>query len=269
MRGIPSAVEDPRIIFDELLAEWPLFASNSEFYQPAARRGKRFLGSDVARISAVIGLVRHVYDTAGTIALLIDNERINGSIPLVRSAYESALTAVWLVQSRDQHGITAFLHEYTRGRRALQRDALQAASDVFRAGAVNIPNADPTLYEDKLDSTQQFRQMCVDLKPGGLDAYIFYRILSGYSHASMHIVDLYFGESEEAVPHKRRSASEALTPAMLLYLTASSLVWAGRAYSYLSKSSDHRRALRMAAARLGINPELQLSDSYYARHMRQ
>ena len=110
-----------------------------------------------------------------------------------------------------------------------------------------------------------YRGETIDLMPGGVDAYVLYRILSGYSHASMNIVDLYFAENGKPIPEKRQVANEALAPATLIYLTSCSLVWAGRAFSYLTKDSEHRRIIRNSAARLGVNPELQLSDNYYKR----
>lgn len=263
---MPAGAEDPRIVFDELLNGWAGHSSVESFYQPAARRGKKFEANDIARITVVIGLVNHVYDTARAIALLVDSEQTNAAVPLVRSVYESALTAVWVVQSRDHDGITAFIHEYTRGRKALQDDALKSATRAFRETAGNIPNADPSLYEGSADSARQFRQICLDLNPGGVDAYILYRVLSGYSHATMNVVDLYFDERDDGTVVKLLEASEALEPAPLIMLTACSLAWAGRAFSYLSNDAAHRSVVRKAALKLGINPEPQLSENYYQRH---
>ena len=224
------------------------------------------MGKDVSRVSAVIGLARHAHDTAGAAALLLEDGHTNSAVPLVRLTYEDALTAVWLVQSHDHHGITAFMHEYARGRRALRADASLAASAVFREGADQVTDADPSPYEDKLDSFQQFRQLCLDLNPGGVDAYLLYRVLSGYSHASVNVADLYLEEAEGGVPGKRDEPKEALSPALLYYLLACSLVWVGRAFTYLSHDRAHRSLLRRSARRLGVNSEPQLSESYHKRH---
>ncbi len=75
-----------------------------------------------------------------------------------------------------------------------------------------------------------------------------------------------FDEREDGTVVKLRDANEALEPGPLVMLTACSLAWAGRAFSYLSKDKAHRSAIRNAAAQLGINPEPQLSDNYYQRH---
>ncbi|WP_312674380.1 DUF5677 domain-containing protein [Microbacterium sp.] len=108
MTADPGAL---RTQIDELLVEWAEREQATTMHQPAARRGQRFTGPDIARISAVIGLARHVHDTARAIVLLLDAGHEAAATPLVRLAYESALTSAWLVQSTEQHGVLAFLHE--------------------------------------------------------------------------------------------------------------------------------------------------------------
>ncbi len=254
-------------VLEELLNSWPAFsAATADFHQPAARRGKRFENPDVARIATVIGLSRHVYDTVEAANLLIQSERDNAAIPLVRMAYETALTAVWLVQSKGHHGITAFMREYSRSRKALQQDAAKATSAAFREGAASVADADPDLYPEEIDSVQRFRQVCLDLTPGGADAYVIYRVLSAYSHSSLSAAELYIAKHESGVPGRRDRPDRALSRALLQYLMACSLVWAGRAFSYLSHDKAHRSVLRQAARRLGITSELQLGPNYHQRH---
>lgn len=157
MNGSNSVSDaNPRVVLDELLNDWSEYSDVEDFRPPRERRGKRLDGSDVSLIATIIGLVNHAYDTAKASVILLDGGHENASLPLVRAVYETALIAVWLVQSRDHQGITAFLHEYARGRRALQKDARLAASQVFREGADGLPDADPSLYDDRLDSMQQF-----------------------------------------------------------------------------------------------------------------
>ncbi len=258
--------ENSRLVLDELLSDWAEFSEVDDFHPQRDRRGKPLDGRDVSLIAAIIGLGNHAYDTARAAATLLDDGQLNASLLLVRTVYETALTAVWLVQAKDHQGITAFLHEYARGRGALQRDARSAASKVFREGAEGLPDADPSLYEDKLDSMRNFQQVCEDLHPGGIDAYILYRILSGYSHPSAAIVDLYIDQHTDGSPVKRQQAKPALEPDLLCFTLSAALVWAGRAFSYLSKSKAHRSALRSAARKLGIPAEIQLSERYLMRH---
>lgn len=256
---------NPRVVLDELLEDWPEFSDVEDFRPPRDRRGKHLEGRDVSLIASTIGLVNHAFDTAEASVLLLDNGHENASLPLVRAVYETAITAAWLVQAKEHEGITAFLHEYARGRRALQKDALLAASQVFREGAVDLPNVDPSPYEDKIDSMQWFKQVCEDLHPAGIDAYILYRILSGYSHPSATIVDFYIHQRADGSPMKRPSGAPTFDSDLLYFLLSASLV-AGRAFSYLSDSKPHRSALRSAARRLGITAEIKLSEKYYQRH---
>lgn len=257
---------NPRVVLDELLEDWPEFSDVEDFCPPRDRRGKHLEGRDVSLIASTIGLVNHAYDTAEASVLLLDNGHENASLPLVRAVYETAITAVWLVQAKEHEGITAFLHEYARGRRALQNDVLIAASQVFREGATDLPNVDPSPYEDKIDSMQRFKQVCEDLHPAGVDAYILYRILSGYCHPSATVADQYIGQHTNGSLVKHPKGKTTFESDLLYFLLSASLVWAGRAFSYLSDSKPHRSALRSAARRLGITAEIKLSEKYYQRH---
>lgn len=262
--------EELRRHVDELLEEWDDAGAPQPLHQPSVRQGKKFTGADAARLTSVFGLARHTHETARSIIVLLDARHHSTVATLVRAAYETALTAAWLVQSVGNHGITAFLHEYTRSRTALRNDALKAASAVFRDGAVDVADTDMTPYEGSLDSARQFGQVCEDLAPGGKDAYILYRILSSYSHPTVRTVDLYFGppQAGTTMPLYRKTPDVPLTREMLLFLTASALVWSARAYSYLTKDQAHRNSLRRRARALNIQDELHLSDTYRQRHAR-
>lgn len=269
MSSIAEEAELYRVV-RELGEIWLEFDGGQSLHQPAARRGKKFLGSDVARMTAVWGLACHVHQTAQAILLLFDHGMANQAIPLVRVVYENALTAVWLVQSKDQHGITAFLHEYNRTRAALKKDALEAVSETFREGAPDIVDADPAEFKGAFDSVQRFGDICLDLTPGGKDAFIYYRILSSYCHASPNVADLYFQplDDEGGVP-RYVGEQEALDAPLLLFLTAASMVWAGRAFTYLTRNKQHGNQIRKVARELGVNAELQLSEHYHRRHLRR
>lgn len=265
-----TEVSELRPLVSDLGDTWLEFDGAQSLHQPAARRGKKFLGSDLARMTAVWGLACHVYETARAIVVLLDSGMPNQAMPLVRLAYENALTTAWLVQSKDQHGIKAFVHEYNRTRAALKKDALEAVSATFREAAPDIADANPSEFEGSIDSVQRFRGICLDLSPGGMDAYIYYRILSSYSHASLNISDLYFQLPDgDAKAPNYVGQQEALGKPVLLFLTAASMVWAGRAFTYMTQNKQHRNRIRKAAQRLGINSELQLSAHYHRRHLKK
>lgn len=263
-----TSEEELREHYAELVFEWDTKGQPQPLHQPAARKGQRLTGSDIARMTAVAALARHVHDTAKAILLLIDADQANAATALVRQAFEDALTAAWLVQSRDQHGVLAFLHEHARSRSNLKTSAMKAINDTLRDNADTITGTDMAPYKGSLDNARQFAQICEDLTPGGYDAYVLYRILCSYSHATVQVVDLYFAPAQlgESVPQYREDPDSTLPTSTLLYLTVCSMVWSARAYSYLTHDKEHRNSLRRRARDLGTSDELHLSQKYHERH---
>jgi hypothetical protein len=262
-----------REIIDHLQEQWQLHgAPGTTLHQPAARRRRPLVGMDLARLAVVHGLVRHVHETAKAVALLLDHDHVNASIPLVRQMYECALTAVWLVQSREDHGIKALLAEHVRNRKSMQREARKASSQTFREGADDIADTDIDAVAGSFDSVKSFQGLCLDLSPGGTDAYIYYRVLSTYSHASLGVTDLYYSTSTPGGPKETHSLPVARRPldtSTLSFFTAISMVWGARAFTYISRDQTHRSILRSAGHQLEIDPEIDLSEFYWKRHQAQ
>lgn len=253
---------------DELFEHWKAVeAENRPLSQPAARRTARFSRKDLARLAIVKGLACYVFDTGKAISTLHGAGQTNAMIPLVRLAYESALNVSLLVQSLEQHGVDAFLYEYSRQRAALQKNAARSPSEVFREGAPDVSGTDGSPFKDSNDSVQHFYQVCEDLTPGGPDAYLYYRLLSAYSHPGVSVTDLYFVDNDQpGLPTFLGEAKEALPEGMLLFFTAASLLWSARAYSYLTRDVDGRDLLRSIGRRIGVADSLTLSDTYHRRH---
>lgn len=262
---------DLHTLIEGLLNQWDVAGKPQTLHQPAARKGQRITGNDVARVTSVYGLARHVHELARAVCLLLSQEHTNAAIPLVRTLYENALTAAWLVQSEGDHGIRAFVHEHARIRRALQNDAFRAASEVFREGASEIADTDPTPYLGSADSVRNFHDVCLDLKPAGKDAFIYFRLFSNFSHASPKVADLYFERTTDksGPPTYLHEPEDGVPVNVLLFFTAASLVWAARAYSYLLKDKQYRSFLRSCARELGVDAELKLSEHYYQRHAKR
>lgn len=240
---------------------------NPRLMQPAARNGARFSAKDLARISIVKGLACSVFDTARAIRTLHDSGQLNAMIPLVRLVYESAMNVSLLAQSFDQHGVDAFLAEYSRQRTALQSTAAKSPSEIFREGAPDVSGVDGSAFKGTHDSVRRFDLVCDDLTPGGPDAYLYYRMMSAYSHPGVAITDLYFDDIDQpGLPLFHAKAREALPEGMLLFFTAASLLWSARAYSYLTHSKDDRNFLRALGRKLGVTDSLTLSETYRRRH---
>jgi hypothetical protein len=219
-------------------------------------------------MESVVGLARHVHETVRAIRLLIDGDHANAAIPLVRLAYECALTATWLVQSENHDGVKAFMHEYTRQQTNLQSVLRRSIVEIFREGADDVADTNMEAHLGSADNARRFDLICEDLAPGGTDAYIYYKALSSVSHAGIPVVDLYFSTPQpgQRVPPPRRKPARALGEDLLLFLSNASMVWSGRAVSYISKNQAYRSSLRRAARQLGVTSEIQLSSAYRKRH---
>lgn len=257
-----------RHLTGQLLNAWDAEGHPTQISQPRARSGKKITTTDIARMECVIGLTRHVHETARAIDLLISSGHINSAVPLVRLVYECALTATWLVQSENEDGVKAFMHEYTRQQKSLQSTLERAVTATFRSQWKDVADTDMSSYIGSADNARRFDQICEDLAPGGTDAYVYYRMLSGASHAGVRVVDLYFSPPPvgEIMPPPRQRPDTAFDGTFLQFLTNAAMVWGGRAVSYLSKNPSYRRTLRNAATQLEITSEIALSDVYRTRH---
>lgn len=257
-----------RELMDELLDAWDSQGHPTEMSQPRARSGKPIITADVARMECVVGLARHVNETARAIRLLVDSGHGNSAVPLVRLVYECALTATWLVQTENEDGVKAFLHEYTRQQVNLESVLKRAMAVTFHDGVGDVADTNLDAYVGSADNARRFDLICEDLAPGGTDAYIYYKALSSFSHAGVRIVDLYFSAPgpEQHVPPPRRRPDTALGDDLLMFLTDACMVWSGRAVTYISKNAPYRSTIRRSAQKLEITSEIQLSDAYQTRH---
>ncbi|MFL1999549.1 DUF6988 family protein [Microbacterium sp. A1-JK] len=257
-----------RDLTGRLLNAWDAEGHPTQISQPRARSGKKITTTDVARMECVIGLTRHVHETARAIDVLLSSGHSNPAVPLVRLVYECALTATWLVQSENDDGVKAFMHEYTRQQKSLQSTLEREMTGTFRDRSVDVADTDMSAYLGSADNVRRFDLICEDLAPGGSDAYVYYRVLSSLSHAGVPVVDLYFSppQAGEVMPPPRQQPDTALDSAFLQFLTNAAMVWSGRAVSYLSKNLSYRRTLRNAATQLEITSEIALSDVYRKRH---
>lgn len=258
-----------RDVIDELQDAWREHGDADLLHQPAARRDRPFTSEDVARVAIVHGWARHLHETAKAVVLLLDNEMTNAALPLVRQMYECALSAVWVVQSQEQHGVRAIISEHVRTRRAFAREAEKAESPTFRESAGEIADIEARDDLASNDNARQFRDICLDLTPAGVDAYIYYRVMSSYSHASLAVSDLYYKKADPdrgPLPYRLPEAQAAIPADSLLYFVAISLVWAARAYAYTSRDQTHRSIIRRLARTLEVNSEIQLSAHYRRRH---
>jgi len=255
-------------LLDELLEAWDTDGRPTVLRQRRAKGNRKLSTFDLALMWCVLGLTHHVHETARSIKLLVDAGHYNSAIPLVRAVYECALTAVWLAQSKDDDAVKAYLHEHSRQRYWTSAHMKRAVVATFRENASKVADVDMSMFAGSQDKAGKFDKLCDDLTPGGAEAYTLYRILSSLSHAGVGVVDLYWyaPTSDSDLPRARPKPRRALSTDVLLFLTADSMVWSGRAVSYLSKNNSYRSVLRDVARQLEITSEIQLSEVYHKRH---
>jgi hypothetical protein len=105
-------------------------------------------------------------------------------------------------------------------------------------------------------AARKFIERCNDLQPGGVQAYVNYRFLSGFSHPSHFLIDQYLDMAEGATEPTLRKAARAWHPATGLYLLTESLIWAGRAVSLCEVERRRETQLEKAAQELNVPLDL-------------
>lgn len=219
-----------------------------------------------AHIPMTYGFAAHAHLLGETAVDLVEQGKVLQAYPLVRLVYECALRAQWMALSKDAP--EAISNEMARSQRAISLDLAKAGSAILRDGAGTLPYEDAEKLETTAnEAARSFRQMCLELEPGGTDAYVYYRLLSEYSHASLQVTDCYVIES--------RSGAES--PASLLaevkqrdrWMPAGfvvwSLIWAGSAFDYLVAGHPRRRELQVFAERTGVPAMLRLKPEVAQR----
>jgi hypothetical protein len=168
--------------------------------------------------------------------------------------YEAAITAQWIARTTD--GAEAFINEDVRQRRnhAKTLEESLAQPDV----AANIKSQLVDQLETRA-TARAFSSVCDDLAPGGAEAYIVYRMLSQYSHASVLLIDSYLQTHDGATGVALRAIPAEADAGTWAAVLASSLVWAAGALDDMTKHHPRREQLHQAAADLGISARLDLS----------
>lgn len=194
--------------------------------------------------------------------MLADAGLVLEAMPTVRSLYEHALTAQWVGQYED--GAAGFTNEYLRARRNTVETLLRTGLKNAREKAERMEDIHQweAIPSDADKPARHFGVLCRELNVND-ELYSYYRIMSAMAHPTGHIVDSYLETVDPIVVRREPQGHERATP--WLYMCCVSLVLAGRAFDWLDRSHPRREELRRAARTLGIKPELQLSEAFYAR----
>ncbi len=228
-------------VIDELRLAW---SSPHEQTELEIRGGTR------AKVPVVFGLAAHAFRLAGPAVRLLEQGQVVEAMPQLRAIFECAITAQWTVQMAE--GEAALVNEEVRQRRALVRTMTAASRSLGQlAGDVVVGEGIPTRTNV---STRQFHQVCLDLEPGGEDAYAIYRMMSQMAHASAFTIDAYLRLDDG--PAGFALDVEPVQPDAEAYLgiLAYCLVWSARAVDLLDKNKHYRPRL------LRLTRELQISS---------
>lgn len=254
-------VSDPKAITEiarSLIDSWDGHEGKREF----AQRGQ---APSPARFVTIYGLTAHAYRLGSVVLDLLDDGRELECFPVLRLAYECAIKTQWVAQAGD--GAEAFVNESLRQRRAAAKTLAAGGSEIMRdAGQRMLSEEDENHATSSNAQARYFEQMCTDLTPGGHELYAYFRLLSGYSHATAYIIDAYI----DPTPDRRnvralRQHAQPSDGTTWRYFVALSLVLAGRAVDYIDVTHARRSELREAARRLGIPSELHLTHAARTR----
>lgn len=237
---------------DELLEGWDTFCKNVRV-TPVATGARRGHNRTMPQFVVVISLVTHVHAVAKVLRSAMQGGAITvAHMPLVRSIYEATLTAVWCDEVPD--GAAAIMKEEGRQRRNLE-SAMQSVASF--AAAKPMPHVDWADVETPSAAQgRSFEKLAEDV---GLDgAYVFFKILSNYSHATVRVVDEYLLEDDGDLGMRFRAEPDPLCGEAWTHLVAACLVWAGMLANYCDAARTRRNELRAIARRLGIKPELPI-----------
>ncbi|MBY6687520.1 hypothetical protein HQ305_20005 [Rhodococcus sp. BP-149] len=253
----PPASDRLLEIIDQLCAGWQDFLAGSgrEFISP--RDTNRLLTAPL-----VMALASHVTELGIAVAALVRGGSSGLTVmPLVRAMYESAITGQWIAQLPD--AAMAFINEDARSREALAKDLPHARGRTFRESVDVIRRQIvPKLTTSSEAQARAFKQRCLDLEVGGVDAYIYYRVASSLTHPSVLVADRYL-ESVDGILRIGARANDIGDA--WIFLASASVVWAQMAANYCDPHRTRRSILRAIGRELGIEPELKPSAAAWSR----
>ena len=217
-------------------------------------KGAETRARDAPKARFVFAFTANSYNAARAAVALWDLGYWHDSLPNVRACFESAMFAAWIQQTGDA-SIVATDHEQTRQAenlmRAVENAGIEVPAELRSAIVGQMRPKPPSAHE-----ARSFEVLC-DRLVGGKDLYLFYRQLSGESHASGALGRyLVPAQGGGLIQVKNPDEASAGRKAMIGCVVAYSLTWAGRALSEVLIDRPHKQPLRKVAHRLGIPPIL-------------
>ena len=247
---------------DELLEGWDTFCESVRV-TPVANGARRGRDRTMAQFAVVISLVTHVHAVAKVLRPAMPDGITVAHMPLVRSIYEATLTAAWCDEVPDS--AEAIMKEEGRQRRNLDVAMRSAASF---ASAKPIPHVDWAEVETpSAVQGRNFEKLADDVALDG--AYVLFKILSSFSHATVRVVDEYLIEGGGDLDMSFKEKPDPLGSEGWTLLVAACLVWAGMVANFYDPARTRRNALRAIAKRLEVSDELPIKMTAINRGSRR
>lgn len=234
------------------------------WYSEASRDGTITMGQrgerpDERRFVSIFALAGHTHMLIDQALQHLDKRQLLLAMPLLRLAYESALTSAWMAQNNESADAL-----YNREIGAIEAIKVTVGkSRQFGSRLAEFPELADKIADVSSDrQAKYFQQLCEDFAPDGQALYLLYRILSKYCHPSGFVIDRFLRTDDEggvaALGHLPLPDSEDLR---LWYFVATlCLVYAGQAVNYIEPTRTRRGELRSVARRIGIPPDLELTQ---------
>lgn len=186
--------------------------------------------------------------TSEAVALLYASDLGHESAPLVRSVMQHALALQWLTEN----GAASLAAVYEYGE-THYKNLMDSAEKVDWDLPPGLRTPEPATQKNTwVSELRNFEQMCSLYDDKGI--YAVFRILSSYSHPTYHSARAYYLhiEGEEA----RLSGRSTVSSERYVIQCALSQIQAGLAISMVLQDDRLPEAVRSAAQRLGVSPEL-------------
>lgn len=231
---------------------------------------RRLDGYHETRLHTVSGLASHAYRTGEAAARLIRDGLWLEASPIIRTSFECAITTQWAAQVPD--GVQALLNEDYRSRRHMA-DTLKQ-SEAWAASGLEVPTTADEDHESFSNAqARNFKQMCDDLSPGGVEAYSYYKTLCWFSHATNYVIDhytnLYESDGSYRITLRRTPRVSEDNAYTVQYFNAAALVWAASALDFLDADKAHEAQIAALAEKVHVTPKLMLTDKARARVKRE
>jgi len=208
---------------------------------------------------AVHVLAQNAVALTESVILLVESQMYLQAVPLIRLTMECGMTAAWL--SVAPNAGNASYHESERNRReiikALFEDPSLRDDDVL----AEVEESVRALAEHRDASAQHFKTLCNQIV-GGEKTYVAYRILSGYSHAGMPLLEPYLKDAPKDANNASgivllEKSDYGAIDVSLGYQVAM-LCLAMTAWDNLAKGEKRGDELNAIASRFGIGRVIEL-----------